>query len=126
MKYLLDTDHISVLQHQDGVEYVILTTRMAEQHSLDFALPVVSFHEQAMGAHAYINRSKREADIFRRYAILFQILGTFSGAIVLPFDSAAATMFGDLSAQYPRVATMDLRIAAIAIARNLILLSRNR
>jgi tRNA(fMet)-specific endonuclease VapC len=44
---------------------------------------------------------------------------------VIPFDDDAAAMFDRLLAQRVRVATMDLRIAAIALSRGLVLVTRN-
>lgn len=44
---------------------------------------------------------------------------------MLPFDDAAATVFAALVVQRLRVRTMDLRIAAIALARGLVVLTRN-
>jgi len=49
----------------------------------------------------------------------------YSIAPVLSFDSMASISLARLVDQRLRVATMDLRIAAIAISRNLILLTRN-
>jgi tRNA(fMet)-specific endonuclease VapC len=46
-------------------------------------------------------------------------------APILPFDGGAIAVFDDLREQKVRIATMDLRIAAIAISRNLVLLTRN-
>ena len=57
--------------------------------------------------------------------ILLEILQGFSLAPVLPFDTSAATVFDGLKTQRVRIATMDLRIASIAISRNLVLLTRN-
>lgn len=49
----------------------------------------------------------------------------FSEINVLDFDSKAANVFVELKSQGVRVGTMDLRIAAIAIANNVTLLTRN-
>ena len=57
--------------------------------------------------------------------MLARVLKTFSVSTVLPFDAAAGAVFDGLLAQRIRVATMDLRIASIALARNMILLTRN-
>jgi tRNA(fMet)-specific endonuclease VapC len=43
----------------------------------------------------------------------------------LPFDDKALTFFRNLRAQRVRIATMDLRIAAIALSHGLVLLTRN-
>jgi len=54
-----------------------------------------------------------------------RILIGYAQAQVLPFDSAAAAVFDSLRVQKVRIGTMDLRIAAIALARNMIVLTRD-
>ena len=125
MKYLLDTDHISFLQRRAGLEFNRLTMRMAQYPQTDFALSVISFHEQTLGAHSFINRAQTSNEILRGYTLLLEILQGFSFAPVLPFDNQAITLFERLREQKVRVSTMDLRIAAIAMSRNLVLLTRN-
>jgi hypothetical protein len=39
----------------------------------DFGLSTVSFHEQTLGAHNFINRAQRNQDTIRGYALLLQI-----------------------------------------------------
>jgi tRNA(fMet)-specific endonuclease VapC len=96
------------------------------QYSLaDFALSVVSLHEQVLGAHNFINRARINTDILRGYSLLLEILQGFASAPVLPFDAEAIAIFDELRRQRVRVSTMDLRIAAIAISRKLVLLTRN-
>lgn len=56
MKFLLDTDHISVLQWQLGPEYAALSARIAQHQPSDLGFCIVSFHEQALGCHAYLWR----------------------------------------------------------------------
>ncbi len=125
MKYLLDTDHISFIQRRNGAEYLILTARIATHSPADFAFSVISFHEQVLGANAFINRARTPHDTIRGYTILLEILQGFSIAPVLPFNAAAVAIFDELRAQRIRIATMDLRIASIALELNLILLTRN-
>ncbi len=125
MKYLLDTDHISFLQRRSGAEFARLTIRMGQYSPADFALSIVSLHEQVLGAHNFINRARTSLDTVRGYALLLEILEGFALAQVLPFDSAAIAIFDKLREQQVRVSTMDLRIAAIAMSRNLVLLTRN-
>lgn len=125
MKYLLDTDHISFLQRGSGVEFTHLIERMSEHSPSDFALSIVSFHEQIIGAHDFINRAKTNSDTIRGYNLLLEILQGFTNAQVLPFDTAAIAIFEQMRSEKVRVSTMDLRIAAMAISRNLVLLTRN-
>ncbi len=125
MKYLLDTDHISFLQRRSSSEYAKLAARIAQHQPADFAFSIVSFHEQVIGAHTFVTRSQTPADAVRGYTLLMEIIQGFLAAPVLPFDAGAATVFEGLRAQRVRIATMDLRIAAIALSRDLVLLTRN-
>ena len=125
MKDLLDTDHISFLQRRSGSEFSRLTVRMAQHPIADFALSVVSFHEQVLGAHNFINRARTNIDTIRGYTLLLETLQGFATAPVLAFDAKAIAVFNELRGQRVRVSTMDLRIAAIAMSSNLVLLTRN-
>jgi tRNA(fMet)-specific endonuclease VapC len=78
-----------------------------------------------IGSHAYINGARKPSDVIRGYAILGRVIREFTGMPVLLFDPVAAARFDDLASRHLRVATMDLRIASIALARGLILLTRN-
>jgi tRNA(fMet)-specific endonuclease VapC len=44
---------------------------------------------------------------------------------VIEFDNLAATTFEDFKSRKIKLATMDLRIAAIAMSKQLVLLTRN-
>jgi tRNA(fMet)-specific endonuclease VapC len=123
--YLLDTDHISILQQRTGAEYLALSARIAQHAPADLALSVISIHEQVLGCHTYLSRARTPADLVRGYAMLGRLLTDYMMAAVLPFDAAAATVFDSLRTQRLRVATMDLRIASIALAQGLTLVTRN-
>jgi tRNA(fMet)-specific endonuclease VapC len=125
VKYLLDTDHISFLQRRSAPEHAILVARMSEHPLADFAFSVVSFHEQALGAHTYVGRARKTAELIRGYTLLSEILQGFLSAPVLPFDAAAGVALDGLRMQHVRIAAMDSRIAAIALSRDLVLLTRN-
>ena len=56
--YLLDTDHISILQRQTDPEYSVLVKRFEEHDSGAFFVPIISFHEQVTGWNAYLNRAR--------------------------------------------------------------------
>ena len=125
MKYLLDTDHISFLQLRAGAEYVALAARMRRHSPTDYAFSLISFHEQVLGANVFINRARTPADTVRGYSLLLEILQGFSAEQILTFDVAASAIFDQLRGQRVRIATMDLRIASIALLHGLILLTRN-
>jgi tRNA(fMet)-specific endonuclease VapC len=125
MKYLLDTDHLSVLQRQAGNDYSNLSTRMAHHPLSDFAISIVTFHEQMLGCHAYINRERSLNDVVKGYEMMARLVNDFKVLPILPFDAGAATTFEQLKSQRIQLAKMDARIAAIALSRGLILLTRN-
>ena len=125
MKYLLDTDHISILQRRSGPEFVSLWSRISRESRADLGFSIISFHEQVLGCHAYINRARNGADVVRGYDMLARALRQFAAAPVVSFDAGASAVFDGLGARRLRIATMDLRIASIALSRGLVLLTRN-
>jgi tRNA(fMet)-specific endonuclease VapC len=125
VKFLMDTDHLSILQKQAGLEYVNLSNRLAQQAPNDVVLSVVSYHEQVLGCQTYLSRARSSADLTSGYDRLWRVHTDFTAMTVLPFDAAAAAVFDGLAAQRVRIGSMDLRIAAIAQSRGLIVLTRN-
>ena len=53
------------------------------------------------------------------------MLEVYCGRPLLPFDDAAVAVFQDLWMRRLRIGTMDLKIAAIALANDATLLTRN-
>lgn len=125
MKFLLDTDHISILQKQTGPEYTAIINHIASVQRGDIVFCIVSFHEQVLGCNAYLAQAKTSADVERGYRMFDRVLAAFAAAHVLPYDRTASAVFDTLVAQRVRIATMDLRIAAIALSQGLILVTRN-
>ncbi|MEL6438991.1 MAG: type II toxin-antitoxin system VapC family toxin [Cyanobacteria bacterium J06621_8] len=123
MRYLLDTDHFSVLQRQTGDSYINLSRRMAQYPPSDFGISIVTFHEQMLGSHAYINRANSLNEVVKGYGIMARIVSDFKGLPLISFDQSAATAYSDLEPRRIQLAKMDARIAAIAISRQLILIS---
>ena len=108
-----------------GLEFAVLSKRIAQHAPADFAYSIVSFHEQVLGAHSYITRARTTVDVIYRYTMLSRVLQSFAQAAVLPFDAASGAVFDGLTARRVRVAAMDLRIASIALSRGLTVLTRN-
>jgi tRNA(fMet)-specific endonuclease VapC len=125
MKYLLDTDHLSILQRQAGRDFSNLSTRMAQYPLSDFAVSTVTFHEQMLGCHAYINRARNPDDVVKGYTMMARLVSDFKVLPLVSFDAGAAITFDRLQSQRIQLAKMDARIAAIAMFRGLILLTRN-
>lgn len=125
MIYLFDTDHFSILQRKAGPEYQRLSSWMAQFTPTDFACCVVGFHEQVVGAHAYLNRAATSAGLVRGYDLLARLRMDYSQFPFLSFDPACATIYDQLLAQNLRLGAMDLRLSAIALAHGLTVLTRN-
>lgn len=122
--YLLDTDHLVILQRQSEPEYGRLNLAMSQHPADDFFLSIISFHEQSLGANAFVAQARNVAAIVRGYEMFQRCLWDFQQWQVLPFDRQAADQFDRLRPAV-RVGTMDLRIAMTALTRNLTVLTRN-
>lgn len=125
MKYVLDTDHISILQWRSEPSFTKLSARLAQLPAGEYGVSIVSLHEQSLGCQTFLSRAKTPADFARGYRMFELVLSTFSFEAVLAFDIPTATRFLELRRQHPRVSAMDLRIAAIALERGLVVLTRN-
>jgi tRNA(fMet)-specific endonuclease VapC len=77
------------------------------------------------GWPSYIARAKSSKQNVNGYAKLHALLEDFATRPVLDFDPQAAAEFERLIGSRLRIGTMDLRIAAIALAHDALLLSKN-
>lgn len=121
--YLLDTDHITLLDRA-GAEGETIHARLVQVPE-EVAASIVSYEEQMRGWLAYIAQLRgvnRQADGYRR---LERMLDFYCATPLLPFDERAVEVFQRLWLARPRIGTMDLKIAAIALANDATLLSRN-
>lgn len=123
--FLLDTDHLVILQNQPEPEFVRLSDRTHGFPPGDFFVSIVSFHKQLNGWNAYLNRARTTEGVVRGYRELQWLIEDYSTHSMLPFDTRAAEIFDSLRKQKVRVGTMDLRIASIALARDFTVLTRN-
>jgi tRNA(fMet)-specific endonuclease VapC len=122
---LLDTDHVNVLKYPDRPQFITLTTRLNTSADQDVATTIITIEEQLRGWLAVINRAD---DVHRQvsaYRDLLRLFDFFSRWQVIPFDAQAADTFQRLRQQRIRIATMDLKIASIALVHDAFLLSAN-
>ena len=121
---VLDTDVLSIIQRADGPAYDRLVQRLDAADD-EVAVSIVSFEEQMRGWLAYVARSKTLNQQIAGYAKLHALLDDFTSRPVLDFDQDDAAEFERLIRLKLRLGTMDLRIAAITLANNALLLSKN-
>ncbi len=74
---------------------------------------------------SFVAKSKTPDEQIYAYQRLHAFLNNYRNALILDYDEKAVEVFRELKRQKIRVGTMDLKIAAIAISNNAILISRN-
>ncbi len=123
--YILDTDHFIILQRPTSAEAQRLRFRLASLKPDEQAVTVITLEEQMRGWLAQIAKASsfpRQIEAYRR---LERLLKDYSQINLLSFDGPSVAEFQRLKAERVRIGTMDLKIAAIALANNATLLSRN-
>jgi tRNA(fMet)-specific endonuclease VapC len=78
-----------------------------------------------MGWNGYLQQARTRAELVHGYEQFGRTIEMYSLIQLLPLDDAAAQLFDDLRQQRVRIGTMDLRIAASALAHGLVVLTRN-
>lgn len=124
MNYLLDTDHMSLLE-RGGAPMESLRRRMAILPPGEIGTTIVSYEEQMRGWLAQIAQVRSVEAQIERYRLLQRQLNNYCVIPILPFDERAVEVFQRLWLTRPRIGTMDLKIASIALAGDAPLLSRN-
>jgi tRNA(fMet)-specific endonuclease VapC len=123
--FIFDTDHLAVLQRESEPESSRIRDKMSRFATSDFFVTIVSFHEQVAGWYDHLAKAKKQRDIVFAYSMFREVLTDFKALQVLDYDDRAAATFTSFVKQRIRVGTMDLRIASIAIANDMTLLTRN-
>jgi tRNA(fMet)-specific endonuclease VapC len=122
---VLDSDHLSELQHVNSQRRARLVKRIERQRDRTVATTIVSVEEQLRGRLATTNKRPPGNEQVVPYQELIGLLEFCVGWIVLPFDHISARQFHDLKAARIRIGSMDLKIASIALAHSATLLSAN-
>jgi tRNA(fMet)-specific endonuclease VapC len=122
--YLLDTDHLSILE-RGGAVAVKLSMKLAQVSPEKIAVTIITYEEQTRGWLGYISKARTLEEQVIAYSKLEKHIHTFSKIKIVVFDNESATIFKQLRNNYPRLGTMDLKIASIAISNNATLLTRN-
>jgi len=125
IQYILDTDHVSLLRRGDD------RVQQHLQHLSEnaVAISVITIEEQVQGWLGEIRKASAISQFQRlchAYRSLGDIVEYLSGFPRLDFNETACGRFIELRQQGVRIGTQDLRIAAIALTQNLILVTRNQ
>ncbi|HEY7313524.1 MAG TPA: type II toxin-antitoxin system VapC family toxin [Gemmataceae bacterium] len=121
-QYLFDTDHLTLFDHSD----VAVWRHFSIQPLGSVSLSAVSVEETLRGRLAGVARHQNGPLQVQAYANLIASLSLFQQFTIVPFDSACEGRYQQLRGMRLRIGNQDLRIAAVALANNLVLLTRNR
>lgn len=120
--YVFDTDILSLYRH--GHAAVVQHTLRHPPEAL--AVTVITVEEQLSGWYTLLRRAKTLADIALIYDRLAETVTFLSRTRILSFTESAITQYEQLQSLKLRIGTMDPRIAAITLAHNATLVTRNR
>jgi tRNA(fMet)-specific endonuclease VapC len=87
---------------------------------------IVNAEEQLRGRFAQLAAARKVDEWIVAYRYFQQALNELMPLRLLPFDDAAAAIFLRLKATVKQVGTQDLKIAAIVLSVNSILVTRNQ
>ncbi len=122
--YLLDTDHITILD-RGGQPAQQLLKKLAAITSSEVATTIITYEEQMRGWLSYIAKTSSIETQVVAYRRLEKHLANYRTIPIVGFDEKAGQVFQELRVTYPRLGSMDLKIAAISMVNPAILLTRN-
>ena len=122
---VLDTDHVSELQHPNSVRGTRLSGRLGLVPEDQVATAVITAEEQMRGWLAAIHKQPAGFKQVDAYANLVGLIQFYRKWVVVPFDQLVAEQFHLLKAQKVRISTPDLKIAATVLRHGATLLSAN-
>lgn len=122
--YLLDTDSMTLLEWA-GPNGERLKARLATIPPDDLATTIVSYEEQMRGWLSVSAKARTQEMQIAAYRRLKRHLDIYCRIAVIQYDEKAANVFERLKQAKIRIGTMDLKIAAIALANDATLLTCN-
>ena len=120
-RFVLDTDIVSLLQH--GHPTVVMHVGNCSPD--DVATTIITVEEQLSAWYTLLRRAKTARELVPVYRRMSETVEFLSRLPLLTFTEVAAGLYEELRKQKPRTGRMDLRIAAIAIAHQASLVTRN-
>jgi tRNA(fMet)-specific endonuclease VapC len=122
--FVLDTDHLTILE-QAGHPVADRLRQRIKESPIECVASVISYEEQCRGWLAAIAGAKSMAQQIKAYRKLLGQLRNYCAIRVIEFDEPSAIELQALKKDKLRIPTMDMKIAAIALANRATLLTRN-
>lgn len=123
MFVVLDTNHFT--EFANGSPAGKRLIERIEEREADAFSCIVAAEESLRGWFQFVRRETPGAGQLEGYARLQSCIETLCKLTILPFDRDSAAIFGRLRVDHRRTGTMDLKIAAICLANEATLLTRN-
>ncbi len=121
MVYVLDTDHLSLFHRG----FPGIRDRLDLLSPDQIAITIITAEEQLRGRLAQISKASTSEDRIKKYLWLQETLVSLNNLPILQSSIAAEQKVEEFRRLKIRVGTQDLRIAAITLAHNGILVTRN-
>jgi tRNA(fMet)-specific endonuclease VapC len=123
---LLDTDHLTVLKYTDSERYVRLHGRLLAAAPELIGTTIVNVEEQMRGWLAAIAKEKKLLRQITAYRELIDLFDFFAKLNIISLSAEAVDLFNGFRKSGIKIGTMDLKMACIAMANNVLFLTANR
>ena len=123
---LLDTDHLTVLKYNDSERYARLHERLLAAAPELIGTTIVNVEEQMRGWLSAIAKERTLLRQITTYRELTDLFDFFAKLNIISLSAEAVDLFNGFRKSGVKIATMDLKIACIAMASNALLLTANR
>lgn len=120
-RFVLDTDIVSLLQHGHST----VAMHVGNFSPDDVATTIITVEEQLSAWYTLLRRARTARELVPVYQRMTETVRFLSRLPLMTFTEAAADLYEKLRKQKPRTGRMDLRIAAIALAHQASLVTRN-
>jgi tRNA(fMet)-specific endonuclease VapC len=119
--WVLDTDLLTLwLRGQETIAARVATTPPQQ-----LAVTIITIEEVLGGWYTQVRRARDDQQLARAYEALQQTVEFTRGIQLLPFDLPGIRRYRQLRTHHRRIGTNDLRIAAIVLEQQGILVTRN-
>ena len=122
IRYVLDTDHVSLQERGHASLRAFLEAVSPDQ----IGVTVISAEETLRGRLAVLSRARDSASRLHAYRKFREALDFYRRIPLLDYDDSAERQFLALRAARIRIGTQDLKIAAICLSRTVTLVTRNQ
>jgi tRNA(fMet)-specific endonuclease VapC len=122
LQFLFDTDHLTLYQHR----HPKLMPRMVVQPPDAVGVSAVTAEESLRGRLTSLSQAQNGPRRIARYRLFLESLELLSQFLLVPYDQTSEIQFQQLRTLRPRIGTQDLKIAAVALANSVVLLTCNR